>query len=166
MPPVRRLLAALATTCFIGAVALTPSEVRSRFQPLAATPAPMAPRPAPLPAAVVPDGDPFVARAADDAVDHPVAVAPPPSLAAIGPLPPNAGAAAGAFAWRLPAGPVVRAIATGPHPAALLDVDGSTHLVTAGDRIGGTAVRSVDPDGVTLDDGRRLALPAAGAMLR
>jgi hypothetical protein len=56
----------------------------------------------------------------------------------------------------------VRAIVTGPHAAALVDLGTSTRLVTAGDRVGTRAVRAVDAAGITLDDGRRLVLPAAG----
>ncbi len=146
MPPVRRLLAALATACFIGAVALTPSEVRSRLRIGRTSPLLPAPSAAALPAPIAPDGDPFVARVADDPA---------------GPLRTNVRAGNPPASPVVP-GPVVRAIATGPHPAALLDLGGSTLVVTAGDRIGGATVRAVDPAGITLDDGRRLALPAAG----
>jgi hypothetical protein len=137
-------LAALATVCFSGAVALTPAEVRSRLDRTRAdAPPPAAPSP-PL-AVVVPDGDPFVPRAPDDSATPAAA---PVALA----LP---------LAPRAPDGPIVRAIVTGDRPSALVDDGTATRLVGPGDRVAGATVTGIDANGIALDDGRRIALPAA-----
>jgi hypothetical protein len=164
MLPLRRAVAAAAIACFIGAVALTPSEVRSRLR--AATASATLPPPArfaPL-AIVVPDGDPFAARATDDdasaSPDPHAAASFPFAFARVGPLPPNAGAGVFPLAG---AAPIVRAIALGANPGALVDDGGGTHLVAAGDRLGTTTVAGIDAGGVTLADGRRLPLATGGA---
>ena len=164
MTPISRLIAAAAVGCFIGAVALTPSEVRSRLNPgIAAPDAIPAETVAPV-AVVSPNGDPFVARADDDddhtapAVREPAL---PAALARIGPLPPNAGAFP--FVWNgRPDEVVVRAVVVGPHPSALVDDGGTTHLLTVGDPVAGSSVVAIDAGGVVLGDRRRLHFPSAG----
>jgi hypothetical protein len=150
MLPARRVLAALATVCFSGAVALTPAEVRSRLDRTRADAPPPAAAPPPL-AVVVPDGDPFVPRAPDDTAT--------PAAAA-------AAAAALPLAPRAPDGPIVRAIVTGDRPSALVDDGTATRLVGPGDRVAGATVTGIDANGIALDDGRRIALPAAGEIHR
>jgi hypothetical protein len=164
MLPLRRAVAAAAIACFIGAVALTPSEVRSRLR--AATAGATLPPPARLAplAIVVPERDPFAARATDDDASashdpHPASSF-PLAFMRVGPLPPNAGAAAFPLAG---ATPVVRAIALGTNPSALVDEGGGTHLVAAGDRLGTTTIATIDAGGVTLADGRRMPLAPSGA---
>jgi hypothetical protein len=164
MLPLRRAVVAAAIGCFIAAVALTPSEVRSRLRAAPAN-APLAPPAASAPLAIVlPDGDPFAARAGDDdaLASHELRPASsfPFAFARVGPLPPNAGAGAFPLAGGTP---VVRAIALGANPSALIDDGGSTHLVSAGDRLGMTSVATIDAGGVTLADGRHLALATSGA---
>jgi len=146
MLPARRVLAALAMLCFSGAVALTPAEVRSHLEPEPHADA--LPPAAALPplAFVVPDGDPFVPRAADDSATP----APAPPAARALPLAPLRAAA-----------PIVRAVVTGDHPSALIDDGTATRLVAPGDRVAGASVTAIDATGISLDDGRRIALPAA-----
>ncbi len=147
-----RLIAIAAVACFIGAFALTPSEVRSRIAPPDPVAIPTVPPPASAAPADAPNGDPFAPRAADPTTAVAPAV-PPFAFARVGPLPP----------LHLPSNARVSAIAVGAHPGALI-VDGEgTHLVTAGDRFDGTTIVAIDDGGVTLGDGRRLALPAVGA---
>ena len=165
MTPISRLIAAAAVGCFIGAVALTPSEVRSRLSPGVATPGAAPPEVVAPVAFVIPNGDPFVARAADD--DDRAAAATtrepalPTALARIGPLPPNAGAFP--FAWNGRSDEiVVRAVVVGSHPSALVDDGGATHLLTVGDPIAGSSVVAIDAGGVVLGDRRRLHFSTAG----
>jgi hypothetical protein len=149
-----RLIASAAVVCFIGAFALTPSEVRSGIAPrdpiasAVAVPATSAAR------ADDPAGDPFAPRAADPAAAvTPTVARPPLALARVGPMP-----ALG------PSSNVhVSAIAVGAHPGALIVEGDTTHLVMVGDGLDGTTIAAIDDDGVTLGDGRRLTLPAAGA---
>jgi hypothetical protein len=164
MLPLRRAIAAAAIACLIGAVALTPSEVRSHLRATAASATLPPPLLVPPLAIVVPDGDPFAPRATDDAASPSHELRPassfPFAFTRVGPLPPNAGA--GAFPLAR-ATTVVRAIALGTNPRALIDDGGGTHLVAAGDRLGTTTVATVDAAGVTLADGRRLPLATNGA---
>jgi hypothetical protein len=159
----KRIAAACAVACFAGAVALTPSEVRSRIEPrldgaLAPAVAPVTPI-----AVVVPQGDPFAPRASEDVTGPPVAAnAERQDLAALdhlGPLPPNAGAI-GSMALVAPVPVRLTAVVVGAHRGALVDDGSGPRVVTAGDRIAGTTVASIDARGVTLGDGRRLTLPA------
>ena len=163
-----RLIAAGAVACFIGAIALTPSEVRSRLSPkldvAAATPSAFAPEPA----IVMPGGDPFAARIIE-ADPTPMAAphAPNPgslpafSLAHIGPLPANAGAGMMTLGPSF-TGLRVSAVVIGVHPTAII-VDGTvSRLVTVGDRVGDARVTTIDASGIDLSDGRRLALPSFG----
>jgi hypothetical protein len=100
----------------------------------------------------------------DDERPTPAGGAPRPlARARIGPLPPNAGALAMPPGWIGAGVPVVRAIVTGRHPCALVDDGSITRLVRAGDRLGATSVIAIDARGVTLGDGRRLALAANDA---
>jgi hypothetical protein len=154
MEQASRLIATAAVACFIGAFALTPSEVRSRITP----PRPVAsagaaPPPSAAPAAI-PEGDPFAPRAADATVVVTPPVAPPPlALTRVGPVVP----------FVPPSNARVSAIAVGAHPGALIVEGDTTQLVTVGDRFDGTTVAAIDDGGVTLGDGRRLTLPAVGA---
>jgi len=165
MTLIRRALIAAAIVCFSGAVALTPAEVRSR---IASASRPMDQRTAPppqLPAAVPPDGDPFVARVPDD--DAPAAAVPAElplgDLPRLGPLPANAGASSALFGRMLRRGAVVRAIVLWPHPTALVDDGAGTRTCAPGDALDGSRVKVVDAGGVTLTDGRRLTLVTAPA---
>jgi hypothetical protein len=71
--------------------------------------------------------------------------------AAIGPLPPNAGAGGGPF----PPAPATRvtAVMTGAHPFALVDEGGTTRIVTTGDEFGGAVIAAIRIDGVHLISG-------------
>ncbi len=163
-----RLIAVGAVACFIGAIALTPSEVRSRLSPERSVATATPPSLAPEPAIVMPGGDPFAARVIEaDPTQMPqprasgLASLPVFSLAHIGPLPANAGAGMMTLGPSL-GGLRVSAVIIGVHPTALI-VDGTvSRLVAAGDRIGDARVITIDTSGVDLSDGRRLALPSFG----
>lgn len=159
----RRIITAAAVACFIAAIALTPSEVRSRLAPspaVDAAPVMRADEPMPI---VVAQRDPFIARVAEpDPAAAPASAPPAPafSLDRIGPLPPNAGAGRLVPPAALAGAVRVRAVIVGPRPSALVDDGATTRLVTVGDAIAGTHVRAIDAAGITLDDARRLTLPA------
>jgi hypothetical protein len=144
-PSSRRLLAAAALACFIGAFALTPLEVRSRAgerQPVALAQAP------PLARNVHTDepvGDPFVPRAVD--ADAPAAVVSP----IVRPSPVVVHIDRSERARLL-------ALVTGAHPEALIDDDGTTRLVGIGDRLEGAAIAGIGDGTVTFTDGRHIAL--------
>ena len=81
-------------------------------------------------------------------------------------LPPNAGAAAQPpFVSLPPLAPAlsqpslrVTAVATGPHPYALIDDADGTRLVTVGDRAGGDTVVAITARGLRLATGRDVPL--------
>ncbi|HTU82236.1 MAG TPA: hypothetical protein VMF61_08910 [Candidatus Acidoferrales bacterium] len=72
----------------------------------------------------------------------------------------DAGDGAAAGPDGAPERPLLRAVILGPRARALVDVGGSTQLVSIGGRIGTGVVTAIDRDGITFDDGRRLALSA------
>jgi hypothetical protein len=53
---------------------------------------------------------------------------------------------------------IVRAIALGSRPSALLQNGPTTQLVVPGDRVGDTFVKNIGEDGITLDDGTVLKM--------
>jgi len=53
---------------------------------------------------------------------------------------------------------IVRAIALGSRPSALLQSGPTTQFVVPGDRLGDTFVKSIGEDGITLDDGTLLKM--------
>jgi hypothetical protein len=69
----------------------------------------------------------------------------------LGPLPANAGAAAGGFV--APQQLRVAAVVTGDHPYALVDEAGTTRIVSTGDRIAGATIVDIRSDGVHLVTG-------------
>lgn len=116
-------------------------------------------------AVVTPRRDPF----ADTALAAPAATPQAPVNAAatipaaLGPLPPNAGAPPLPFALSAP-GSRVTAIVTGRQPFAIAEDDGAARIVTIGDRIGGETIVAIGPDGVRLERGRVLTVaPPTGA---
>jgi hypothetical protein len=165
----RPLIASAAIACFIGAFALTPSEVRSRIG-TPAVPSSASPTPADAAIALVaPAGDPFVPRVieADASTGRgsaSSALAPLMPLSHLGPLPANLGAGGiSPLDLAKATTPTVSAIVTGDHPTALV-VDGDQPRVIAiGDRLDGSTVVSIDEGGVALSSGQRLTLPALGA---
>lgn len=68
-------------------------------------------------------------------------------------------------AWRETEGSraraIVRAVASGARPAALVEEDGRTQLVSIGDRIDGIAVIAIDASGLVFADGTRLQIEKA-----
>jgi hypothetical protein len=153
----RRLLAALAVACFVGAVALTPSEVRSGISPPETPTAPVT-LDVPHPMAFMrPNGDPFAPRVAADTTI---------ALQRIGPLPVNSGAGFVPFDVHAASPSTLMAVVLGPHPAAVISALGDTRVVALGDPVGGATVVSIDAAGVTLSDARRLSLQPAGGNLR
>ena len=160
----RHVVVALAVASFAGAFALTPSEVRSRFAPPSnASRAAAVRHDAPL-ALVVPSGDPFEPRAVDDD-GAPVPARGPAALPFLAPgrlgaLPPNAGAGLTPLDFASIPSARVTAIVVGQRSSALVIDGAATHLVAAGDRVAGATVTAIDANGLTLDDGRHLLLPA------
>jgi hypothetical protein len=73
-------------------------------------------------------------------------------------LPPNAGAAGGTPTQVATGGPVVRAIITGGHNRALIDLSGVVQVFAVGDRVGDQPIVAIDGDGVRLGDGTRLPM--------
>jgi len=77
-------------------------------------------------------------------------------------LPANAGASATLPTEQDARGPgsvaVVRAVVLGDSPRALVDIDGSVHVVGIGDAVGDAAVVRIDAHGVALSDGSRLPM--------
>jgi hypothetical protein len=160
----RRTLAIAACCCFVGAYALTPSGVRSHAAiDLASLPKRQTTPVEPL-VIVTPSDDPFRARVIDLPSPAPRTRAPVPiplDLPRIGPLPPNAGASGAA---RLPvlraaALAYTSAVALGNRPAAVIVTERGAQLVELGDAFEATRIRAIDERGVSLADGRRLALP-------
>jgi hypothetical protein len=56
---------------------------------------------------------------------------------------------------------VVRAVVTGERSRALIDADGTTRVVAAGDTIDGAKVRRIDAFGVELSSGQIYPLESA-----
>jgi hypothetical protein len=153
----RALLGAGALICYVAAIVLAPSDVRSQLDRGGPK------QPAQLrahidlpPAPVAPQGDAFAPRAAID--DDPL---PAPPVRALQPLP------------RLPVAPAalvrplpptrVTAIATGTQPTAIIDSGGTTRVVGIGDDLDGSTIERIDEAGVALANGRQLLLePAPG----
>lgn len=105
--------------------------------------------------------DPFVADARAERRTEPND---PPSFApipGIPVLPPNR-AALGAVPGAPDAPVTVRAIVTGTHPCALVDLAGAMILVRPGDRLLGRRVESIDLAGIVVTGGLRLALDSEG----
>jgi hypothetical protein len=116
-------------------------------------------RPAAL-ALVLPRRDPF---AGGDASASPPPVAPvAPLPAALGPLPPNAGAGSAPFPLLAEAAQV-RAVITGAQPFALVEEGGATRLVTLGDGVAGDTIAAIGTDGVRLAHGRTIAVAHAAS---
>ena len=159
----RAVCAAAASMCFIAAFALTPTEVRSRFDEPAKPRSTAAEHPLPRSRGIIaPARDPFVARAGDDEPTNsarPVATLTLPPIN-LGPLPANAGAGRFPFV-RVPAAVTSRitAIALGDHPSAIAETTGGARLVSIGDALDGSTVAAIDRAGLQLQDGKRLRLP-------
>ncbi len=60
-----------------------------------------------------------------------------------------------------PSGLLLRGVASGAHPYALLELDRATYLLRVGDRIGGRTIRAIDSHGVRLSDGTQLHVSSA-----
>jgi len=154
----RALLAVAALLCYVAAIVLAPSNVRSQLDPRPheALLDPQPPFVAP-PAPVAPQRDAFAPRAtvADDAASAapvlsvpalplparlPVAIAPPP---------------------RPISSPRLTAIVTGTEPAAVIEVGSEAQLVTIGDPLEASTITTIDDDGIGLANGHRLPLEPA-----
>jgi hypothetical protein len=163
----RVVLGAAALAAFSAAYVTTPIVARSQSASLADhPPVRVSAEPEPRAVIVAPRRDPFagapVAEAGGDAATPREPAARMPSVpAAIGPLPPNAGAGGGPF----PLAPPLRvtAIMTGAHPFALVDEGGTTRILTTGDEFGGAVIAAIRFDGVHLASGAivPLATPAS-----
>ena len=148
----RALLAVAALLCYVAAIVLAPSNVRSQFDPRPHEGLfdPQPPLVAP-PAPVAPQRDAFAPRAtvADDAA----------SAAAVLPLPlPTRLPVAIALPPRHLSASRVTAIATGTEPAAVIEIGGEAQLLTIGDPLEGSTITTIDDDAVGLANGRRLSL--------
>jgi hypothetical protein len=154
----RVAFAAAALAAFSAAYVTTPIVARSQSGSRAER-VPERPSPSPESPAVVvaPRRDPFAgAPVAQVPGSSPAAAREalarmPPVPAAIGPLPPNAGAGVGPF----PLAPALRvtAVMTGVHAFALVDEGGTTRIVTTGDEFGGAVIAAIRIDGVRLTSG-------------
>ncbi len=142
---------------------------RSGGVPDVPTPRHIAPRPAAVREfrVVLPFRDPFADPRSDAAdgrnFDPAVAAHLPTVPPAIRTLPPNAGApafpfAGGDVAGATAAAPVVEAIVTGTHPAALVADGGGTRVVMPGAALAGSRVVLIDADGVHLAGGSLIPL--------
>ena len=154
----RRAFACSAIAAYAGAFALLPTEVGSRLNPQPLPPLTHE-RSAAIPPPVATERDPFAALADDE----PQFAPPAAPFAKLRPLPPNAGAGALPFTIH-PAATRVLAVVTGPNPSALVEEHERTHLVAIGDVLDGSRVVTIDAGGLDLEDGRRLAPRAAGAV--
>lgn len=156
----RGALVAGALLAFAAAYATTPIVARSAAAPLIPVPslAPASPLATPL-ALVLPRRDPFAGESrGSDASPSPALSGLPAIPALIGALPPNPGAAG------LPP-PAVRvtAIVSGSRPYALVDENGTTRIVAAGDRLDGEPIKAIGQDGIRLAHGALLPIvPATG----
>jgi len=150
----RALLGAAALACYATAIVLEPGDARSQLDAarLARPAAPMPGVEAPL-SAIAPRGDAFAPRAEIDD-DAPARVPAPRSIAQLhsSALPPKGGEATR-----------VAAIATGQVPTAIVESGGTARVVTVGDPLDGTTVRSIDANTVILADGRRWSLGASAS---
>ncbi len=164
----RFLIGAAALAAFSAAYVTTPIVARSQSGSLAAhTPEQPSTGPKPRAVIVAPRRDPFAGASGAQRGDSGPATPREPAAgipsvpAAIGPLPPNAGAASGPFP--LASSLRVTAVMTGAHPFALVDEGGTTRIVTTGDEFGGAVIASIRLDGVHLGTGAvvPLAMPAA-----
>jgi hypothetical protein len=148
-----------ALVCFVAAVALAPSEVRSRLGPPPIERGTARPGERSAIRAFVPVRDPFAPRADIEPAPPPPVI---PRPAPLGALPANAGAGVFPFPLATKAPPRIAAIVVGPHPTAIVEDASGMRAVTAGDLIDGAAVRAIDADGIELSGGRRLMLAPAG----
>ena len=179
----RGAILASSAGCFLAAVAISPISARTEAvksaSPSIVSQAYVAP--APLPANVKPNRDPFVAASDDDSdagndlntksfggtPQFGTPIPPVPAMTGRGALPPNAGAgnsiamvATGAPAAREPS---VRAVIVGDHPYAVVDDGASTRLVGIGGAFGTQRIIGISLAGVTLGDGERIGLSSASA---
>jgi hypothetical protein len=96
--------------------------------------------------------DPFVSEGGNESV----ATAAPSTA----PLFPQAAALRGGSpAIRtVPRRPMVRALVAGPHPYALVEIDGAVQIVAPGDALLGKRVAQIDLDGILFEGGARMTL--------
>jgi hypothetical protein len=147
----RHAVSAAALAAFLTAFAIVPGQAVSRFASAGQPPVPR--RAMPAPTDVLPEHDPFVPLIADASPAPPAAAAP-----RLVPLPPNARAGAFPFAGTMPPPLRLLAVVSGPQPGAIVDEGGASRFVVRGDRVAGARIRAIDPDGIRLDDGRRISL--------
>lgn len=157
IPSSRSACACAALLCFAAAFVLTPTGVRSQLTaaPDASPLAQPAISPPPI-LAVVPQRDAYMprVRVGDDPPAGserarvlpavPRDLAPRPQIAAT-------------------AGARVTAIAIGAQSSAIVDVDGTSHVVSVGDRISHARVTAIESTAVDLDNGTRLQLTSDSA---
>jgi hypothetical protein len=153
----RVALGAAALAAFSAAYVTTPIVARSQSGSLANhAPAPASAAPEARAVIVAPRRDPFagapVAEGGQSAATPREPASRMPSVpAAIGPLPPNAGAGTGQIPLASPLR--VTAVMTGAHPFALVDEGGTTRILTTGDEFGGGIIAAIRVDGVHLASG-------------
>lgn len=153
----RLILGAASLACFAAALLLMPEGARSQLDGRPHDPIGGAtPRLEPPPAVVAPDRDAFAPRADFDEEVRPAVPSPPP-LAPIRFTRPS-------IVMPPPLSPVrVTAIATGITPTAIIEVGGTSRVVTIGDAIDGSAIASIGEGTIVLANGRRLELEPAAA---
>jgi hypothetical protein len=152
----RVALGTAALAAFSAAYLTTPIVARSQSGSLDHAPVRASAAPEPRTVIVAPRRDPFagapIAEVGASAAGPSEPAPRMPSVpAAIGPLPPNAGAGSGPFPLAAPLR--VTAVMTGAHPFALVDEGGTTRIVTTGDEFGGAVIAAIRFDGVHLASG-------------
>ena len=172
-PVSRACLTASAFAAFACAFAGAPLTASSRAEPAVPGAPPAADTTHGADAIVLPRRDPFAggAHLARTAMSPPppASALPVPAVypaipAALGPLPPNAGAG---DPFPFAADRVrLQALVTGPQPFALVDDAGTVRIVTPGDELAGDTIAAITAAGIRLAHGRTIAIAPAAAPFR
>ena len=157
----RTLMVCASALCFASAFAATPQLARSAGDPTIVGRTILEPtsREAPL-ELVQPQRDPFVGEhIAPDSASN-ISTIPVPVLGIPGSLralPPNAGAL-GTPILSTPGVLRLQAVVSGDRPVALVVDSAGTHVVAVGDTVDGSTIVRIGRDGLSLSDGRSIAL--------
>ena len=157
----RTLMLCASALCFASAFAATPQLAQSASDPTVLDRRIIGPRPREAPPALVqPQRDPFVAeRIAPESAPSASAI----SIPVLGipgslrPLPANAGAL-GTPILSTQSALRLQAVVSGDRPVALVVDSTGTHVVAVGDTVDGSTIVRIGRDGLSLSDGRSIAL--------
>ena len=154
----RTLMVCASALCFASAFATTPQLARSANDPAVGDRTVVKSKLFEAPLELVqPQRDPFVGEhIAPDSVSN-VSTIPAGIPGSLRPLPANAGALgtpilSNSGALRL------QAVVSGGRPVALVVDSAGTHVVTVGDTVDGSTIVRIGRDGLSLSDGRSIAL--------